>query len=292
MVLKDTEIMSFIRLILILCLSVLCVKPAFARDYYYSSFSDQPERYTDAINNYKSTQHNIYETDGEIKAGILPHHLLAEWMIVDFFETLAANKTPKRIILIGPDHFAKGINHISVALLPWKTPFGYIYPDTDIANELEQNLNLKRDIEVFSSEHSVGNIIPFISYYFPKAQIVPILVQKNIPDYQIQELRLLLTKYAQDKDTVIILSMDFTHHKTASEEDKLDEISRKVIFNLDYSKTEKLNMDCPDGLSFVLYTASMASMQPHIRYHSNAARILNNPNLKDVTSYHTIFFVQ
>lgn len=267
---------------------------AMARSHYFSAMSDKPEVFVGMLQRYKNSSAKISSLHTQpVRGGILPHHLLADQLMVDFFEVLNLEPSPERIVLIGPDHFAKGINSVSVAPLPWKTPFGNLEPDIEAIRNIQKNLGLKEDIEVFSGEHSIGNIIPFIKYYFPKSRVVPIIIQKNTPAGTMKTLRHLLAEYSRDSKTLILLSMDFSHHQTSEEADRRDELSQKAILSFDYQGINNLDIDCPGGLWLLLGAMEdSGNMVVEIRQHSNAAKVLKRPAMEDVTSYHTIFFSQ
>ena len=50
---------------------------------------------------------NQSKVDGHIKAGIIPHHGLASFIIADFFNLLI-DQDPSTVVLIGPNHYEVG----------------------------------------------------------------------------------------------------------------------------------------------------------------------------------------
>lgn len=265
-----------------------------ARTHHYSYFSDRPEIFLKAIQSYKdSLPVRCKQHDGYVRAGILPHHFLAHWMMIDFFECLASQTDLDRIILIGPDHFRKGIDRISVSSLPWKTPFGELIADKHVVSKIKETLGLKDDIESFSGEHSIGIIVPLIRYYFPKSKIVPVLVQRQIPMHTLLRFKQLLFHFLKDQKTLILLSMDFSHYQNSKEADRRDEISKNVILYLNYERINELDVDCHTGL-FLLMTvlSELGNMKVCFRHHTNSSKITGLKGLKSVTSYYTILFFQ
>ena len=45
----------------------------------------------------------------DIVSGVVPHHLLAEEIIEDFFSYISCWGEPKTIVILSPDHFQSGI---------------------------------------------------------------------------------------------------------------------------------------------------------------------------------------
>jgi AmmeMemoRadiSam system protein B len=265
-----------------------------ARTQHYSSNSDQPEMFLTAIENYRKSPRTVCEmSGGEVRAGIVTHHFLANRLMVDFFECLASKAKPERIILIGPDHFNKGMRSVTVSPLPWKTPFGELVADEIAVSRIKNSLDLIDDPEAFSGEHSIGILVPFIRYYFPKSKIVPIIVQKQMSLSTLKKFKQLIDQSLDDPGTLVLLSMDFTHNQTSEEADRRDERTRKAIENLDYKNTDSLDVDCHPGL-FLLTAALKDRKNLEIKFlnHTNSSRITGNRDQKDVTSYFTILFTQ
>lgn len=266
--------------------------PVFARTHHYTSFSDRPELFLKAIADYKNLPHAECELKGKaVRAGIVTHHFLANGMMVDFFECLASQTKPERIILIGPDHFRKGLHGISLSSLPWKTPFGEMKADTAVIQEIKHTLALEEDVEAFSGEHSVGILIPFIRYYFPKSKIIPILLQKQPPHRLLTLLVQFMRQYADDPKTVILLSMDFSHNQTSDEADRRDAISKDAIQNFKLDQIDKLDIDSPWGLFLLMAVMKdSGNREVYFRHHSNSSKITGIKDQKNVTSYYTTFF--
>ncbi|MBI4691300.1 MAG: AmmeMemoRadiSam system protein B [Nitrospirae bacterium] len=285
-ILKSIAVITFLLLVF--------PQLSYARSYLFSSYSDEPERFLEAIENYRSSQPGGCKKDGmTVRAGIITHHFLASRMMVDFFECLSSQIEPERIVLIGPDHFAKGVQPITVSSLPWETPFGELAADESVANMIKESLDLSEDNEAFGGEHSIGIIVPFIRYYFPKSKIVPIIVQNQVPRYALTGLKRIVGQLLDDPKTIILLSMDFSHDQTSDEADSRDEMSRDVIRSLDYTQISSLDIDCKPGL-FLLMSVLKESGNVNInfRHHTNSSVITGLKKIKNVTSYYTIFFYE
>lgn len=121
-----------------------------ARTHYYSFYSDDPVRYLKPIERYKQTAGACINGTGDVRAGIVTHHMLAVDLMAEFFACLSQHASPDRIVLIGPDHYAQTLAGISVASLPWKTPFGELATDPDTASATRKMLELAADPEAFS----------------------------------------------------------------------------------------------------------------------------------------------
>lgn len=263
-----------------------------ARTHHYSSYSDKPEVFLKAIEQYRNSRHEMCKKDhGLVMAGIVTHHFLANQMMVEFFECLTYRTRPDRIVLIGPDHFSKGIYPITVSALPWKTPFGDLKADRNHIARIKKIVGLADDVEAFSGEHSIGILVPFIRYYFPRSAIVPIIIQNRISPAMLRGFKHVLDEFLDDPGTLVLLSMDFSHDRTSDEADRLDTITKRIITDFDVSRVERAEVDCRPGLSSLL-AALKDRKEPAVKFlnHTNSAKITENRHQTDVTSYFTMLF--
>ena len=278
------------RTIILLC---LVAAPALARTCHYSWWSDNPAPYLEAIHKAEPLALPKLAPGESIRAGIVTHHFLASALMVRFFAALRAQSNPETIILIGPNHFHHGLANISFSSLPWKTPFGFLEADQSIVRELETSTHLPEDPDAFAGEHSVGVLIPFVKYYFPRSRVVPILVDVNAREFQLREMRPLLARFLADPRIVILLSMDFSHDSVLSVADARDVRARQAMVALDANQVKDLNVDCPRGLWLLLGALSdLGHVRTEVCEHSNSARLTGNLNQENVTSYFTAAFIQ
>jgi AmmeMemoRadiSam system protein B len=211
--------------------------------------------------------------------------------MVRFFAALGTS--PQTIILIGPNHFHHGSANISFSSLPWKTPFGAIATNLDIVHQLMAATNLPEDPEAFTGEHSVGVLIPFLKYYFPRSRVVPILIDVNARERQLWNLRPLLARFLANPRLLVVLSMDFSHDSVVSIADSRDRLAEQTILSLDADKVRELNVDCPRGLWLLLASLrDLGQVKVQVDEHTNSARLTGNPNQPNVTSYFTMYFVK
>jgi len=220
------------------------------------------------------------------------HHFLASGLMVRFFEGLQSQSSPKTIILIGPNHFHQGMANISLSSLPWKTPFGILPADVRLVHRISAAIQLPEDPEAFSGEHSVGILIPFLKYYFPRSKVVPILIDVSAQDSRLDELRDMLSQVLENEKVLVLLSMDFSHHSISSIADARDIKAKEVISAMDAKGTRGLNVDSRKGLRLLLELLNRVGCDGvQFNEHTNSARLTGKSNQPDVTSYFTIYFL-
>ncbi|MFA6306148.1 MAG: AmmeMemoRadiSam system protein B [Candidatus Gracilibacteria bacterium] len=175
------------------------------------------------------------------KAIIVPHHLLVENYIDDFYKQISEkNPNIEKIILVSPNHFDFGNRYIqSTTSLPGKDGKQINLAKNEIA-KLSQTGAFSIEPKYFEKEHGIINEIIFTNKYFQNAKIIPIRIKNGTPkdrlDMLINELSKITTQ-----NTLIVVSADFTHYtdeKIALENDKK---FIKYFENLD--KTKEINFD-------------------------------------------------
>jgi AmmeMemoRadiSam system protein B len=170
--------------------------------------------------------------------------------------------------------------------------FGVLPADALLIQKIGAAIRLPEDPEAFSGEHSVGVLIPFLKYYFPRSKVVPILIDVNAQESRLKDLREVLSQALKSPKTLVLLSMDFSHDSIASIADARDRTAEQVISVMDAGKTHELNVDCRKGLRVLLESLSRAGYDGvQFNEHTNSARLTGKLEQPDVTSYFTIYFL-
>lgn len=139
-------------------------------------------------------------------------------------------------VLIGPNHTGIGASASIMTKGEWEMPLGKIKTAEELANLiLEKSQVLDEDNEAHLQEHSLEVQIPFIQYFFPQAEIVPI----SLSDYRLstcqdigQAIAQSLQQTNQQTNTVIIASTDMTHYEPQKIAEKKDKLAIDKILEL------------------------------------------------------------
>ena len=220
--------------------------------------------------------------------GIVPHHTVAEKMILDFYEQLSTiTSEPKRVILLGPDHFNSGKTPVTLCGADWETPTGTLSADQVLRDFLLDSQTATRQDEIFRREHSITVHIPFIHKYLKNAVVLPMIIQSRATDIQILTLRKQLLSFLQEGG-VLLLSMDFSHYKTSNEADAEDLKTLSSIKN--FTVKRGLDIDCPRGTALFLgVMKDLGNTNISTLGHTNSGKILGKMNAS-CTSYFTLIF--
>ena len=233
---------------------------------------------------------NTLEKEQQYLGAIVPHHLLAAHLIADAFRQLSLQQ-PQTIILIAPNHDEAGNSPIITAKNFWQTSLGILETDQTMISKLLVEPNIMLNEEVMFLEAGISDLVPFIQYYFPKTQLVPILVSNRMGNDHVARLIDLLSPYINEK-TILIGSVDFSHYLPSTEAQKRDQETRSAIMEKNYEKIMKFgndHLDSPPALLTVLQIAEQKGAKKEIRENTNSGNITGN-YVEPGTSYFEILF--
>jgi len=230
------------------------------------------------------------DTESRIICGVVPHHLVASRLIVQFWDMLARQE-PEVIILAGPNHYNLG-GKVITGLYDWQTPEGLVKTEAQIVGTLLDKGLAVCDEEVLSKEHSIGGLLPFIRHFMPQARVVPLIFHHDVSLQEIDALLAALKPYL-DRGAVLAASVDFSHYLTRREAQDKDELTLRVMRQFDYTTLFKLgndHLDSPASLTLAFRYAQIRDfMEFDILGHSNSGIILKN-DMMETTSYFTLVF--
>jgi len=222
------------------------------------------------------------ELPSDTRGVVVPHHLLPAPITAGFFD--GVKTSPTRIIVIGPDHLSHALANLVTSRATWKTPYGDILPDGAVIDSLVASNVLKIDEPIFDEEFSVSGLTPFIKRSFPKAKIVPILVQTNTSSSTLEKLAQVLPTL--DSKTLLIASVDFSHGQPDWVAELHDQKSRAILSSFAYEDLKDIEVDSPETLNVFLQTLENNGVQKmSLIANTNSALVTKQKDSPEVTSY-------
>lgn len=202
---------------------------------------------------------------------ILPHHLLAADLIAQGF-ACARKGGYRRVVVLTPDHFNRGRTPFSVPGRDFLTSLGTALLDREGAAALLRN-DMVSESNLFSHEHGVQALLPFIVHHFPDALVLPVAIGR---DSQPDEWRALSRSLESlvGTGTLIVQSTDFSHYLNKEETARRDAESIAVL--LSHAPERTLSLHQPDnidskGALFVQMTLQKAlGASPVLLAHSSS----------------------
>jgi len=228
----------------------------------------------------------------DVRAIIVPHHLLAATYTARMFR-MAAGRRVDTVFIVGPNHFNIGPTTVATAKALWRTPQGQVAVDGALVDRLADAFRIRESAPVFTGEHSIGAIIPYVARYFPKTDIVPITLSSYAGIGEAKQLAEWLSKNA-GRSSLIVFSIDFSHYLSEELADREDALTRRLMVNGDIGAISRLtndNVDSPASLMTALEFARLRGMRTDIVASGNSNRV-RPEKTPSTTSYFAVAFRQ
>jgi len=139
----------------------------------------------------------------------VPHHLLAADMIASPL-LLASGGDYERILLLTPDHFRRATAPAATTTRRFRTVWGDVPVDQKAVRLLTKH-ELVEDSNLFSHEHGVHAILPFLAKWFPDVPVVPVALHIRSRPEDWEKLADALVPLVSPR-TLVIQSTDFSHY--------------------------------------------------------------------------------
>jgi AmmeMemoRadiSam system protein B len=187
----------------------------------FPAFFEEARPFLEAI---KHTKASVLKE--KITGITVPHHLLAADLIADAC-TRVSGQGYDRIIILSPDHYSRSRTPFAVSQRNFQTVLGTVVIDDAAVRRVLRNRSVLAS-DLFSHEHGVQALLPFLAYYFPQAKIIALAISKAAKppawDALAETLAPLVTP-----QTLIIQSTDFSHDLPAAEARGKDQETLRVL---------------------------------------------------------------
>jgi AmmeMemoRadiSam system protein B len=274
----------------------LCVVPtAEAQDTLplRSPFDEEVKRAVDALSEMSGSPDSLkYSGLSRLVGGIAPHHDLALDMIVRFYAELSANFTRRdlrRVWLLAPDHYRRARRFVAVCPSVWELSDGLLTPDASALDALRNLEIVETTSELFAEEHGISIHIPLIARFFPGANVVPIVLRRDIPDIALLSLRARMLEMIGDGD-LVILSMDLSHYKPPEEMAAEDRNTLSVLTEMRPQATGRIDADARRAAALALLLfKDMGATRGELIERTDSSTLLGR-RVESGTSYATIIY--
>ncbi len=227
--------------------------------------------------------------DHRISAVIVPHHLTASTSIAAGIAMLTKQK-PRTIVLLSPDHFDQCPTLLCTMDGRLRVPGGEVWTDERGVARVAASPLATVSPDLFVKEHGISVILPFIAHSLSGTTVVPV-VMPTMKAWRHQSGAILdLLRDVVTDDSVLVVSSDFSHYLPLAQADAKDEETAKTLFAGDINGIAHLEnpqqSDCPVCLwALASLAGERGFYNPSILYHTNSARLLNDPRAKETTSH-------
>lgn len=224
--------------------------------------------------------------DQKITGLTVPHHLLAADLMAEAFNRLRQQRS-RRIILLSPDHFKRGRTRFSVTRKDFQTVFGKVATDQAAVSQLLAN-PLVSVSELFSHEHGVQALLPFVAHYLADVPLVAIVIHPAARPADWDSLARTLTPLISP-DTLLIQSTDFSHYLPRAEAQAKDQETLRILSGGEpeaiISLREPAHLDCRAAQYLQLrLQREIFQARPSVMAHKNSQEYTTE-TLDKTTSY-------
>lgn len=219
-----------------------------------------------------------------IIGALSPHHDVAGIIIDRLYQRIQdLNHNPKRIIIIGPDHFHRARKNIVIGASDWEGISGDVYGASLVRMTRQDNVAL--------NDHCVKEHIPRVKRFFNGALFLSVIVRKSATDMQILYACRALEKLIKQEGGIIILSMDLSHYKPKVESDAEDDKSLDAFCNFRLSELNHADIDCPRGAKlFLMLMKNLGLTRVQLLERSNSNDYFVNFQSNRTTGHATVLF--
>ncbi len=221
--------------------------------------------------------------------GTVSHHFLTDPLIDSWFREIKKNREVKHFFIISPSHYGLSTQDFSIADGCWECADNkFIYSNHDYVQKLCTSLDVKIENSVFFVEHGISTLVPYISRYFPDADIVAVAIQGEPPvnSNYCKKLYEAVKSFFDDegkKENFLIISSDFSHHGTPEDTERKDSRSRYFFDNP--KKENSFSAVCDNRPAiYVMASLFKQPVKTHMLYHTNSYEI-SGMDKDDITSY-------
>jgi AmmeMemoRadiSam system protein B len=237
-----------------------------------------------------------------IRGITVPHHLLAADLIalgVEIAARASADHPPERILLLTPDHFRRSPAPAATTRRSFRTPLGDVPTDGPAVRRFlepapgESNggdAPLVAESNLFSHEHGVQAVLPFLARRFPGVPVLPVALHVRSGRAEWARIAERLAPLVTAR-TLIVQSTDFSHYLPQPEAARRDQETLRVLAagNPDdltaLDQPAHLDSKAAQWIQMTLQARVLGCGTPVIVDNRNAIRYGGRPTEPRTTSY-------
>ena len=219
----------------------------------------------------------------KVYGGIVSHHLLTADDMGKFFAEFT-DQSVSTIVMIGPNHFSIDEPRIAVSRQAYETPWGEVLPDLTVIDDLIKTGIMTHNENPFIYEHSISAVVPFVAHYLPDTKLVSIILRSESDPWQLDQLVEELLEILP-KDSIVVASVDFSHHLNRLGSSFHDVASRSAIRSFDLERVLNLEIDSPPSIYTLLSYLELKRSGKMSLLNTNSTQYTGNEASEDVTSY-------
>jgi AmmeMemoRadiSam system protein B len=211
----------------------------------------------------KSESFNAIVPRASFKAAIVPHagYVYSGAVAATAYALIrAANGRVRRVVILGPSHFAR-IHGLAIPLFDaMRTPLGEIAIDPEWVKRATRLPQVVHRDEANSREHSLEVQLPFLQRALNEFTVVPLAVGDTEPEVVAR----VIEELWGGKETVILVSSDLSHYLPYDLALKTDRRTAARVLNLESVLVPNEDACGATPINGLLQVASRKGLRPSL----------------------------
>jgi AmmeMemoRadiSam system protein B len=230
--------------------------------------------------------------EGRPVAAIAPHHLIDGPELAAFWSALAEAAPAPVVVVIGPDHRARGGGEVTVADgVRFDTAFGEMMPDAELVEALRRQAPVSTRDLAFGEEHAIHVHVPFVKHFLPKARLLPLIVQWGSDPKTLDAVAFALDRVLP-ADALLVASVDFSHFQSQRWATFHDEPSWATIAGFELKGLFDREVDSPESLYVAMRFAALRGARKATRVLHTNSQGKRATFMPDSTSHQYVTFTK
>lgn len=229
--------------------------------------------------------------DPGIRILVVPHDDLLSKEFTSFYSHFSPlqKKQVTTIVLLSLNQDTSASQKVITSERPFNTADDDTGDTSTLLSEQLRDIGVVFDTEAVTNNSSIQMQLPYIFEQFPDAEVVPIVLTRNVSQKKLEELSLLFGEYFNQPATIMIASVDFSHNLSPAEAARNDHKTMRYVQSENINRVASLKdeyLDCPSCMSIVLRLVRQLRLDgPEQHFHSDSVSYLKQDDQSPTTSY-------
>lgn len=192
-------------------------------------------------------------------------------------------KIPDAVVVLGPNHTGFGESYAINSTGSWLTPLGEVLIAEKLAKSILANCSLiQEDVSAHRNEHSLEVQLPFLQYFNPGVQIVPLVIgDSSLQNFSKVGAAIAGAIRNYKEEVLIVASSDMSHYEPKDVAKRKDDLVIEAILALDAASM--LQRVAENNISMCGYAPTAVMLQAAKELGAQKAELVSYMTSGDTT---------